>query len=359
MDNSILEQQNQKSNADSASPLSKAHIRPRAVWHTGSSYFSTTKGVTSERVGGGDRSRIKGFTKQSRRRMLYMIGKIRRDAEFPLFVTLTYPNEYPTVARAKRDLKVFTQRLKRRFPDAGAIWKLEPQERGAPHYHMLVWVEVKEMQFLGWVAQNWYEIAGQGDYNHFRFHMGWLHDSVQCVSQVNSFRGVWAYAAKYIGKTFEVAEWGSQWTGRFWGTIGRQNIPFGEEKTIELEYKDVVHIQRLQRRFMHLKKASRNGLTTFCDADQWVNTMVPWAKEQQKSANSARGPREGFPKRGGTAPQSGGVPSFGEGPGASGIIAPKFIKTGTLAGTLDWMHRNDNTRQPGLLSAVVKGEVRE
>lgn len=68
-----------------------------------------------------------------------LIASILRDAELPNFVTLTYPAKFPTVSRAKRDLKVFQQRLIRRFPGSGGIWKLEPQERGAPHYHLLIW----------------------------------------------------------------------------------------------------------------------------------------------------------------------------------------------------------------------------
>ena len=38
-------------------------------------------------------------------------------------------------------------------------WKLEPQERGAPHYHCLIW-GVDEGELLDFVAYTWYEIAG-------------------------------------------------------------------------------------------------------------------------------------------------------------------------------------------------------
>jgi len=197
-----------------------------------------------------------------------------RDAELPCFVTLTYPAKFPTVDRAKRDLKIFEQRLARRFPGSGGIWKLEPQERGAPHYHLLVWGP-SVVELLGWVCKNWYEIAGDNDPMHLLFHMGTLKDSKPCVSKVRSWRGVWSYAAKYLGKTFQVADWGNKWTGRFWGVFNRENIPFGQMKTIHLPYTKAVQILRYQRRYMAMRKRKNlNSLKTFCDADQWISRLI-------------------------------------------------------------------------------------
>lgn len=268
-------------------PLSKAHIRPfviadnpQLVYCEGSSYLRTTKNHKFGSVGGGKRSKITGFSKNSRRRLLETISRVRRDADLPLFVTLTYPAQYPTVERAKRDLKIFIQRLERKFPGAGAIWKLEPQERGAPHYHLLVW-GVSELDLLGYTVNNWYEIAGDGDINHKKFHMGELKGSKPCVSQVRSWRGVWAYAAKYLGKTFEVANWGNLWTGRFWGVIQRNNIPMGTLITVNIEYKECCNIMRIQRRFMNMRKRKNlNSLKTFCDANQWVIKLLGIVPEQ-------------------------------------------------------------------------------
>lgn len=261
--------------------LSKAHNRPlldkelpKLIYCENSSYLRTTKSQKLAQVGGGKRSKIQGFTKSSRRRLLETISKIRRDAILPNFVTLTYPNKFPTVERSKRDLKVFIQRLKRKYPLAGAIWKLEPQERGAPHFHLLIWgASVNDL--LNFTVENWYEIAGDGDINHKLFHSGYLKGSQPCVAQVRSWRGVWSYASKYLGKTFEVAGWGKQWTGRYWGVIGRENIPMGQELVINLEYKKVCEIMRLQRRFMNMRKRKNlNSLKTFCDADQWVSKLL-------------------------------------------------------------------------------------
>lgn len=260
-------------------PLSKAHIRPREdgipkiEYYKGSSYLRSTKSLKFESVGGGKRKPIKGFSRQSRRRLLETIACIKRDQELPMFQTITYPGEFPSVERAKRDLKIFIQRLKRKFPQAGMIWKLEPQERGAPHYHSMIW-GVDERELLIWTVNNWYEIAGNGDINHWKFHMGLLKNSKPCVQRVRSFRGVWAYAAKYLGKTFEVAEWGNKWTGRYWGVINRENIPFGEFEVIEVPYKFVVQSMRYQRRYMNMRmRKNLNSLKTFCNADYWIEKL--------------------------------------------------------------------------------------
>lgn len=255
-------------------PLSTAHIRPRLVYVAGASLFTATHGRECAQVGGGKRGQVKGFSKDSRLRLMRLIGSIRKDAELPCFVTLTYPSEFPTVARAKRDLKVFIQCLRRQFPGAGYIWKLEPQERGAPHYHMLVW-GVPEGELLVWVVKEWFRIAGNGDRNHMLFHLGMLHDSKPCVQRVRSFRGVWSYASKYLGKTFEVAEWGSTWTGRFWGVGNRPGIPFGEVIEVSLDPSSISHIMRYQRRYSGVRqRPGVNSCTIFCNADQWMNKLA-------------------------------------------------------------------------------------
>jgi len=252
--------------------LSNAHIRPFIKYRQGSSILKTSKNMPCEQKGGGIRGGIVGFSRQSRYRLMQMIGSVRRDAELPDFVTLTYPANFPTVEQSKRDLKIFLQRLARKYPEAGYIWKLEPQERGAPHFHMLVW-GCKTNELFLWVVRNWYDIAGQGDTNALLFLLGSLRDSKPCVAKVRSWRGVWSYASKYLGKTFEVAQWGNTWTGRFWGLGKKENIPFGQEITIDADLPDVVQIMRFQRRYAHIKGRSQNSLTIFCDADQWINKI--------------------------------------------------------------------------------------
>jgi hypothetical protein len=218
------------------------------------------------------RGRIKGFSKQSRYRLLVTIGRIERAAKLPLFVVLTYPNEFPTARASKKHIKAFWLRLQREFPGHGLIWKLEPQSRGAPHYHILLWgCDLQAMQ--AWIPGAWFAIAGGGDLRHLAWHQGLCgKGNIHCVQQVRSWRGVWAYAAKYLGKTFKVEKWES--AGRYWGVINPGNIPFGVVRLAAVDFHQAAQIQRYQRRFSRRRPRSRQrSMTTFCDADQWVEKL--------------------------------------------------------------------------------------
>lgn len=254
--------------------LSTSHIGRKQgafiEWHEGASLLKTCKGGETEKVGGGQRQAIKGFSNNSRRRLLRLIGSIRLDAPLPLFVTLTYPELFPTAHEAKRHLKMFHQRLNYYYPSIGLIWKQEPQQRGAPHFHSLLYGATAQ-DLYDFVPTAWSQIAGGGDEKHIAWHYGLLgRGNKHCVEPVRHWRGVWNYAAKYLGKTFEVPGWEN--VGRYWGTCKRENIPFGELKQQEVHYKKVVDVQRLQRRFSGLKKATRS-VTIFCDANQWIEKL--------------------------------------------------------------------------------------
>jgi len=270
--------------------LSKSHIRPEKenlryktdkkpflMWRVGASFLKASQGSTGAQVGGGKKEPIKGFSANSRRGLMFAISGVSRSAALPCFVTLTYPSVFPDPKSSKRHLKMFSQRLLRAFPSASGIWKLEPQDRGAPHYHLLVW-GVDDIELKRWVPYAWHKIAGNGDQNHLFFHLGILHESKPCVSLVRSFRGVWAYASKYLGKTFSVAGWDDLHTGRFWGYVNKDNIPFGELQECELSRSQVFHVMRYQRRFSK-RRLRASGFTLFCDSQQWVKNI--FAEVQQ------------------------------------------------------------------------------
>jgi hypothetical protein len=265
--------------------LSNTHISPHIDIYTGGSLIKTCKGYDAVQIGGGKRGKIKGFSYGSRMRLLYLIAKIKRTAELPFFVTLTYPDNFPQPGAAKKEFQALVHRLKREFPGIGIIWKLEPQKRGAPHFHLLIW-GCEKLELMRFIPRAWFDIAGQGDINHMKWHNGDLgNGNKHCVQEVRSFKGVWWYAAKYIGKTFEVAGWGEKWTGRFWGVINRENIPFGELVTVECDRSFAVQLLRYQRRFAHIKGRDRKSLNTFCDADQWARKLLLLPSEEYETEN--------------------------------------------------------------------------
>ena len=254
--------------------LSKAHICTRngsVTYWLGGSLMRCKKiefvgGKERRRKGGGKRGKITGWSRASRRRMYYTIGRIRRSA-LPIMITLTYPAEFPARSGEWKDnLRRFWQRLKRRFPRAGMVWKLEPQKRGAPHYHLLVWgVPWGLYEFRKWVSQAWYEVVGSGDVRHLI--------AGTRVEQVRSRRGVMCYAGKYIGKVTD-GDCGWDEPGRYWGVKGAECIPWADVYNVTLEYRQAVRLLRLMRRYMRCRRGGLLTLTMLCNSPEYWATRL-------------------------------------------------------------------------------------
>src|SRR5690349_16636294 len=103
------------------------------------------------------RGRVQEFSKASRRRMRLFLAKVRlEDGNLPLFGTTTYPDLFPEeAAKFKRDLQTLMNRMKRRFPRIGILWRLEFKIRKsglnegkvAPHFHWLLWNVPRKFDF--------------------------------------------------------------------------------------------------------------------------------------------------------------------------------------------------------------------
>jgi hypothetical protein len=181
----------------------------------------------------------KGFSSRSRKRMMIMLS--RTDAnKLPLFITLTYPAEFPSCLEAKRHLKIFIQRLKRRYSDSiGYVWKLEKQKRGAPHFHMFTW-GIERDDILCHISRDWYEIVSSGDLKH-------LSAGTQ-VAGILSRNGIMKYCSKYLAveisktdKNYDLEE-----MGRCWGYGGK--VPFSDEYEFKISREQAFRILRLLRK---------------------------------------------------------------------------------------------------------------
>jgi hypothetical protein len=164
-----------------------------------------------EGMGQSKRGKVRGFSRKSRQRFLAFVAMLRKDA-LPLFVTLTYPEWWPVEWQTwKDDLDKFIKNhVMRKWPGAAVIWKLEPQERGAPHFHLMIW-GVPYMP-KEWLAETWYKVAGTNDPKHLQ--------AGTRVERARSFRGVMCYAGKkYMGKEVTLPA-GWEHVGRFWGACG-------------------------------------------------------------------------------------------------------------------------------------------
>ena len=89
--------------------------------------------------GGGcvSRGRITGFSRKSRNRLIDLFARLRAVGGYTKFITLTF-NGQPSNREAYAVLRRFIERLRRREPKATGVWRKEYQERGAIHYHLLL-----------------------------------------------------------------------------------------------------------------------------------------------------------------------------------------------------------------------------
>jgi hypothetical protein len=125
--------------------------------------------------------------------------------------------------------------MQRHWPDVWGVWRLEFQERGAPHFHCLLWdgpkLEAVEAwsqkekkirifaapgsehnkQIFDWFSQTWFEVCGTGDPKH-------LAAGTKC-EPIQSWNGVVHYASKYLAKLPDGNFAPVDFTGRFWGVF--------------------------------------------------------------------------------------------------------------------------------------------
>ena len=163
------------------------------------------------------------------------MGSIDQKAPLPLFVTLTYPAKYPTARQSKIHLDRLLKRIARKYPKAAGVWRLEAQQRGAPHYHVLIWNEAYIPH--AWIAEAWYAIVGSLDPNHLSA------GTQTCRSR--AFRQVWHYTSKYLAKPTENAT-GDSWDhpGRFWGIFNREMLPLSETAEFPLSDRAYYDLRR-------------------------------------------------------------------------------------------------------------------
>lgn len=176
-------------------------------------------------AGGSGRGQVREFSLRSRLRL----GDLARDLgevyRPDIMLTLTYPGDWRTVCtsgrKIKRHLGAIRKRIDRYLATIGlhewsALWFLEFQRRGAPHFHLIAWgPRLREMdlrQFRRWLARAWAEVVDHPDVEQRRRHLragtgaDWMR------------RPHFGYAVKYASKVEQkrVPE-GFGDVGRFWG----------------------------------------------------------------------------------------------------------------------------------------------
>lgn len=291
-----------------ASPagLSKCHIltgtertpRTLTVWQTGSlCHLEGRPPRDREAKEVAKRGKITTWSNKSRFALKCALGKVPREAlGASLFVTLTYPGEFPPPddhGVYKDHLRRFLQEMSREWATAAGIWKLEFQERGAAHYHLLVTgLGAADLDYVRqWVGVTWYRIVGSGDEKHLRFT---LHEST--CQKAKSVAGAMSYLAKYVAKADQTLP--GNFTGRYWGKFNRAALPESPKTSLILTGDQANRLNRIRRKVVeiHVNNSRRqsalrwNGLlmASFLDENGKPRPGAPWPDFQTPKRYVAR-----------------------------------------------------------------------
>jgi len=191
----------------------------------------------------GKRGIVKGFSSASRRRLIKYLLSLEEPPK--VFITLTYPSEWNKDPREwKRHLHNFRREFERYFPNGWAIWKLEFQKRGAPHFHLLADLR-KNISFFClkiWLSYTWYRIVNSKDEKHLKAGTN--------IKFLDNKKEIRIYVSKYVNKEDSLKDnkGNDIPVGRWWGKFGR--LPNQWKLYYELDYPEFVMIRRIAKRWV-------------------------------------------------------------------------------------------------------------
>lgn len=251
--------------------------------------------------GKGTRGKVTSFSKKSRKRLLEVFHRFE-EVEKIIFITLTYGQSWPGTREIREaHRRAFAERLRRRFPDASGVWRLEYQKRGAPHFHFIMF----NMPFLPKeeLKQMWGEVIG-AEY--------WDKSNPQepqapftRIETILSHRHMINYVSKYVAKLPDAASvklpdaaaGGDGFNidpyqhaienheGRWWGYHNEKSLPWAEITSIAFYgsfHKAAANYKRAARKSWKGIRKNQDGFTLFVNntkrwLDLWKNYIQAFA----------------------------------------------------------------------------------
>jgi len=197
------------------------------------------------------RGKVREFSSRSRRRLAEVAHDLGELHAPDWMVTLTMPAEWESVCPDgrvfKRHVMAWRRRLdrwlRRRVDAWSGLWFLEFQERGAPHFHVILWgpglSELGARAFAEWVSASWAAVVAHPDPVERGKHL-------RAGTRVERMRQAhFGYAVKYARKAEQkrVPE-GFRDVGRFWG-LWRAAAPKPVTWTERLAFEEAAAAVRL------------------------------------------------------------------------------------------------------------------
>jgi hypothetical protein len=200
----------------------------------------------SKRMGGGVRSSITGFSRQSRTRLLF---QARNVTGLKSIVTFTVPAEEWAKTASGGDymtdglvFKEHARRLRQwmTYRNIYGVWFLEFQERGAPHLHILISEELDDITQRK-LHHYWYKLVGSNCPHHEARGV-----DAQVLRKKEAAGG---YAAKYSAKQDQKqVPTAYENVGRFWGKFGK--VPKNEH-SVHASVSEIQTLCRVAKRWAY------------------------------------------------------------------------------------------------------------
>lgn len=210
---------------------------------------------------------ITGYGVRSMRRLRERIAELDQEVLVlsGIWARIGYPDDVVTqdIKLVKRQLNSLAKRFARAYPAGSFIWRVEYVRRKSgewlgqyvPHFHLLVLGVGDVDAFRRWLASAWGGVIGTSDEHFYLDGVG-----VDCKRVYGTPSLLAMYVGKYMGKDVErevVEEVG--WVGRFWGVVGRANLPKALESSTVLRGREFVHLRRLAASWLRRRgKSGRN-----------------------------------------------------------------------------------------------------
>lgn len=125
--------------------------------------------------------------------------------------------------------------MHRAFPQFSAVWRLEKQQNGEPHFHLIIWgVDALEPKPLLKIQALW------------KTAMQLTRTPRIDVKPIVSSTGAYLYLVGHSSKRNQT--WAGQEIGRYWGKLYARNLPILPAQEVELTEEQVQVLNRIWER---------------------------------------------------------------------------------------------------------------